>query len=245
MPSGYGGIAPGGHLRNRLQRLWPILLVVAALVGCYAAGLFHLLSLDALSRRQQALRGFALGHPFEAIAAYVALYAAIAAIAVPGGAVLTVAGGLPFGTWLGAAAAVAGATTGATLLFLAARHALADWLAERAGGLLDRIRPSLERDGIGALLALRLMPVVPFWLVNLGAGLIGVPLRRFILTTLFGIVPGTTVFASVGAGIGGVLDAGRSPDLEALLRPAILPLVGLSLLSLLPMAWRRLRGAAA
>lgn len=93
--------------------------------------------------------------------------------------ILTLAGGLLFGTVTGAARAVAGATIGAVLLFLAARCALGGWLAGRARGLLDRVRPGLERDGFSYMLALRRLPVVPFWLVNLALALVGMRLGSF------------------------------------------------------------------
>jgi len=144
----------------------------------------------------------------------------------------------------GAALAVAGATIGAVLLFLAARSALGGWLTGRSGGLLDRVRPGLERDRFSYLLALRLLPVVPFWLVNLAAALVGMRLGSFALGTLLGIIPGTAVFASVGAGLGSVLEAGRDPDLSVILRPAVIgPLVALAVLALLPVAWRHWRAA--
>lgn len=223
-----------------LTRLLPLLLVVAALALAYAFGLHRSLSFEALGQGQDALRGLVAAHPLLAPLAYVAAYAAAAALSLPGAVVITLAGGLLFGTLAGGTLAVIGATLGATLLFLAARHALGDWLAARAGPLMERVRPGLERDGFSYLLALRLIPLFPFWLVNLAPALVRMPLRSFVAATFLGIIPGTFVFASVGAGIGEVLAQGRQPDLSVILRPAVLlPLLGLALLSLLPVAWRR------
>jgi uncharacterized membrane protein YdjX (TVP38/TMEM64 family) len=90
---------------------------------------------------------------------------------------------------------------------------------------------------------LRLMPLIPFWLVNLVPAFLGVPLRIFALGTLVGIIPGTLIFASVGNGLGAVLDTGRQPDAGILFEPEILlPLIGLSVLALIPMVYRRLKG---
>ena len=225
-----------------LGRLWPLAALLAAVALAYALGLQHVLSFQFLGQQQQALRAFTVAHPVLAIVGYVAIYAAAVALSLPGAVVLTLAGGLLFGTVLGGASAVVGATAGAVLLFLAARTALGNTLARRAGPLMDRIRPGLERDGFSYLLAMRLLPVFPFWLVNLAAAIVGVRLGVFALATFVGIIPGTVVFASVGAGIGSVLAAGRTPDLSIVFRPAvILPLVALAALSLLPVAWRRLR----
>lgn len=227
-----------------MQRLWPVLAVVAAIALAYALGLQHYLSFGFLGAQQQALHGFAASRPALAVAGYVLVYAGAVALSLPGAVVLTLAGGLLFGTALGALCAVVGATAGATLLFLAARSALGGWLTGRATPFMDRVRPGLERDGFSYLLALRLLPLFPFWLVNLAAALVGMRLGAFALATVLGIIPGTVVFASVGAGIGSVLAAGHTPDLSIIFRPAvILPLVGLAALSLLPVGWRRWKAA--
>ncbi len=225
-----------------LGRLWPVLLAAALTGLAYALGLQRVLSFRWLGERQQALHAFVAARPDVAACAYLAIYAVAVALSLPGAVVLTLAGGLLFGTVLGGGLAVLGATAGAVLLFLAARYVVGDWLARRAGGLMARIRPGLERDGFSALLALRLLPVVPFWLVNLVPALVGMRLGSFALATAIGIVPGTLVFASIGAGVGDVLAAGRTPDLAVVFRPAVLlPLVGLALLAMLPVVWRRWR----
>lgn len=183
-----------------------------------------------------------MGHPVLAGAIYVAAYIVIVAISLPGSLVMTIAGGLLFGTAIGAACAVVGATAGAVLLFLAARYAIGDLLAARAGPFMERIRAGLEADGFSYLLALRLVPVFPFWLMNLAPALVRMRLAPFAAATFLGIIPGTAVFASVGAGLGAVLAEGRQPDVSVALRPqVILPLLGLALISLLPIAVRRSR----
>ncbi len=184
-------------------------LIVAVLVGAYALGLQHYVSWSALAERQAAWLAAVQAHPVTAGAAYVAVYALAVAASFPGALIITVAGGLLFGTMTGAALAVCGATTGAVVIFLAARLALRPYLARRAGKLLDRLRPGLQQDGFCYLLALRLIPVVPFWLVNLAAALSGMRLPHFAAATFFGIMPATFVYASIGAGLGDVLSAGR------------------------------------
>jgi len=168
------------------------------------------------------------------------VYALVVAVSLPGGVVMTLAGGLLFGAWLGTALTVAGATLGACALFLAARSALAPLVAGRAAGLVDRIRPGLERDGFFYLLTLRLIPAVPFWLANLAPALVGMPFGAFAAATFIGIIPGTAVFAGIGAGLGEVLVAGGRPDLGIVFSPPILlPLLGLAALSLLGAWWRK------
>ena len=102
------------------------------------------------------------------------------------------------------------------------------------------MRPGLERDGFFYLLTIRLIPVLPFWLVNLAPALVGMPFGAFAAATAIGIIPGTAVFAGIGAGLGDVLAAGGRPDLGVLLAPEILlPLLGLAALSLLGVWWRK------
>lgn len=216
------------------RRLWPLALIAAAAALAYALGLHRWLSFESLGAHRAALAGFVSASPVLAALLYVAAYVVVVAFSLPGGAVMTVAGGFLFGPWLGAALAVAGATLGASALFLAARHALAEALARRAGPLLGRVRDELRRDGFWYLLAIRLIPVVPFWLANLAPALAGMPFPAYAAATLIGIVPGTAVFAGIGAGLGQILDAGGRPDLSVIFSPGVLlPLVGLAALSLL------------
>lgn len=223
-----------------IRRYLPLAAVLAAAIAVLATGLHRELSLDGLAARQAALAGLVAAQPLLTGGGYVLLYALVVALSLPGGAVMTLAGGLLFGAWLGSGLAIVAATIGAIGVFLAARSALAAPLARRAGPLLDRIRPGLERDGFWYLMTLRLLPIAPFWLVNLAPALAGMRLAPFALATLIGIIPGTAVFASIGAGIGGVLAAGGRPDLSVVLSPQILlPLLGLAALSLLPVLLRR------
>jgi len=226
-----------------VKRLVPLLLILAALAVAYALGLQRQLSWTALAAHQAALRTWVHAQPLATAAGYLAIYILAVAVSVPGAIWLTIAGGLMFGTPLGAALAVCGSTGGAILLFLIARTALGPFLARRAGRLLARVQPGLQRDGFSYVLALRLIPVVPFWLINLAAALSGVRLSHFAVATFIGIIPATTVFASIGAGVGGVLEAGKTPDLSLIFSaPVLLPMLGLAVLSLLPVAWRRWSG---
>lgn len=223
-------------------RLWPLALLLGGLGLAYATGLHRLLSFEALAEHRTVLAGWVAARPVLAAGAFMLLYAAVVAFSLPGGAVMSLAGGFLFGTVLGTALIVPAATAGACLLFLGARHALGRTLAERGGETLARISEALRRDGFWYLLSLRLLPVVPFWLANLAPALAGMPLGAFALATALGIIPGSAVYAGIGAGLGAVFDRGERPDLGLILSPAILlPLVGLAGLSLLGAWWRRRR----
>ena len=225
-----------------LRRYWPVMLILAGLAGFFASGLGRELSLAGFAAHRAALAAFVTGHFALALLAYGAIYALAVALSVPGGAILTLAGGALFGAVAGTAATVLGASLGAVALFLAARYAFADLLRARAGDLLARIGPGLERDGFRYLLALRLIPAFPFWLVNLAPALVGMRLAPYVIATVVGIIPGTAVYASLGAGLDRVLAAGGTPDLGLIFRPTVLlPLLALALLSLLPILLRRRR----
>lgn len=229
-----------------MKRLLPLLALILLALVAWALGVGEYLNWAALGREQAALRGFVAAYPVPTACVYLLVYTAVVALSLPQAVVITIAGGLLFGTILGGALAVAGATAGAIILFLLARTALGDALARRGGPFIRTVRAGLERDGFNYLLAIRLIPVFPFWLVNLAAALGGVRLLPYAAATLIGITPGTFVFASIGAGIGGVLATGGQPDLSIILSPTVLgPLLGLAVLSLLPLAWRRWKGTDA
>jgi uncharacterized membrane protein YdjX (TVP38/TMEM64 family) len=181
-------------------------------------------------------------HPWLAPCLFVAAYTVSVALSLPQATVLTIAGGLLFGTAAGGALAVFGATIGAVLLFLIARSAIAGSMAARGGAALGKLREDLQRNGFSYLLAIRLLPVVPFWLVNLAAALCGMRLSQFAVATFIGIIPATFVIASIGAGVGSVLARGQRPDLSLLVSwPVLGPLLALAMLSLTPVIWRKWR----
>ena len=227
----------------RILRLtWPLLLLVAAIAAAWASGLAQQLNWEALARHQSALTGWVNAHSIGAPVLYVVVYIVVVTLSLPESAVVTVAGGLLFGTWFGGVLAVAGSSLGAVALFLAVRHHLADAFAARGGGLMVRLRAAIQQDGFSYMLAIRLIPAFPFWLVNLAAALSGMRLLPYAGATVIGVLPATFVYASIGAGVGRVLAEGGVPDVRIIFSPAILgPLIGLAVLSLLPIAWKRWR----
>ena len=226
-----------------LLRFLPLALIAAGMAAAFLSGLHRHLGWEALRDARFALLDLVAAHPVAAPAAYVLAYVCVTAFSLPGAAAMTLAGGFLFGTLAGGGLAVVGATIGATAVFAAARTALGDRLRLRTGGMLARIEEGFRRDAASYLLFLRLVPAFPFFVVNIAAALLGARPGVFVATTLVGIVPGTFVFASIGAGLGSVFDAGARPDLSvALSWPVLGPLLGLGLLALLPVAWRRLAG---
>ena len=250
--------ASAGQSKFPLRRFVPLVIVVAASALVLAMGWQRQLSFGALVRHYEALRAFVGAHEVSAVAVYVALYIAAAALSIPVGVYLTVAGGILFGAVLGGTASVVGATIGAICIFLIAKSAIGDYLVRRAGPLAQKLARGFRADAFSYLLFLRLVPIFPFWIVNLVPALVGVKLRTFAAATAIGIIPATFVFAFVGAGLDSVIAAQQAayqsclaaarPDcrlafhIDTALTPQLLvPLVGLGVLALVPVLVRRLR----
>lgn len=229
-----------------LKRFGPLIVLVLLAIGFFALGGQHYVTLDALRDNRQALVDFVAANPVVAALALVAVYAALVAISFPGASLLTIAAGLLFGTWAGGTLVVLGATIGATIVFLIARNASGDDLRRRIGGWGETLAEGFEKNAFSYLMLLRLLPVAPFWLVNIVPAVFGVRLRDYVLATAIGIIPGTFVYASIGAGAGAVLAAGGELDLKgALLTPEVIgPILGLAALSLLPILYRRFKQKA-
>jgi uncharacterized membrane protein YdjX (TVP38/TMEM64 family) len=224
------------------RRLVPLGLLVAAGVAFIAVGGHKYLTFAALAENHDWLCSLVARWGLLAALLYIAVYGALVALSVPGGTVLTIAGGFLFGTWLGGLCAIIGATLGAMGVFLAARAGLGG-LAQRAGPLVSKLEAGFRANAFNYLLVLRLVPIFPFWLVNLVPALVGVKLRTYVLATFLGIVPATFIYASLGNGLGSVVD---EPDLGIVLQPSVLvPIIGLALLALIPVGYRRWRGKRA
>jgi uncharacterized membrane protein YdjX (TVP38/TMEM64 family) len=224
--------------------MWPRLLLPAllgvALLAAWLFGLPKLLSLDTIAGYRAQLDHLAAAHPVGAGALYGLAYAAVVTVSVPAGPLLTMVGGLFFGIWFGTALALTAATFGSAILFLVVRSAAAPSVGRHAGAYLDRLRPGLEHNGFWYLLALRLLPLVPFPVGSIVPALVGMRLAPFALATALGILPSTAIFASIGAGLDRVLAQGGKPDTSIVFSwPVLLPLTGLAVLSLLAAWWRR------
>jgi uncharacterized membrane protein YdjX (TVP38/TMEM64 family) len=227
---------------NWIKRFGPLILVALAVAVVFASGLADHLTLVELKARRDQLQGFVALHPVLSFGLYILIYIAVVSLSLPGALVMTLSGGFLFGPWLGAAAASSGASLGAAVIFLVCRSAVGDSLRGKAGSTIAKIEEGVRRDAFSYILTLRLIPVMPFWLVNLAAGFVDIPLRTFLAATVLGILPGSLVYSGLGSGLGEVFASGQEPNLRVIFEPhVLLPLVGLGLLSLLPVVLRRFR----
>lgn len=201
-------------------RLAPLALIIAAAVGIWWSGLLDYVSLQQLAENREDLRSFVDDNLLLALAAFTAIYAGVVALSLPIAAPLTLTSGFLFGWFVGGLTTVTAATIGAVIIFVLARTALADTFARKAGPWLGKFRAGFQDDAISYLLFLRLVPLFPFWLVNLAPALLGVKLRDYVIATFVGIIPGSFAFALTGAGLDSVLTAAKEPYDECLSQSA-------------------------
>ena len=224
-----------------IRRHVPLILIATVAVAG-AVFLPDWLSFDALSRHRNTLLAFRDAQFGLTVLIFCASYTAIVAMSLPGATVATLTGGFLFGLFPGVLFNVVSAGTGAVLVFMAARAGLgADVSAQIAarGGAAARLQAALHRNVWSALLIMRLIPILPFFLCNLLPAFAGVRLWPFAATTFAGILPAGLIFTSIGAGLGEVFANGGTPDLGVIFTPAVLlPLVGLAALSALPALMR-------
>lgn len=222
------------------KRFLPIgLIATGAIAGSVFLGDY--LSFSAFEENYEQLTAWRDANWVVAALVFSVAYVVSVAFSLPGAVWLTLLGGFLFGIVTGTALVVLSATVGATLLFLAARTSLGAMLREKAGGWITRLEAQFRAGEISFLLIMRLVPVVPFFIANLVPAFLGARLGNFIWTTLVGIVPGTVVFISIGAGLGEQLQRGEAPDLSVIFEWHILgPLLGLAALSALPLVLKKL-----
>lgn len=224
------------------QRMIPLLVLAVGLVAFFVLGLDEYLTFETLRENRAWLLQQVAESAVLAAVVYIALYIVVVAFSLPGGAVMTITGGFLFGQWLGTSYVIFAATIGATILFLAAKTALGDVLRAKAGPFLQKMEAGFQENALSYLLVLRLIPLFPFFIVNLVPAFLGVTLKVFVVATFVGIIPGSFVYATVGAGLGSIFDAGEEFSAGSILTPEIVTaLIGLAVLAMLPVAYKKFR----
>ncbi len=227
-----------------LRRLPLVAILAVAAIGAFT--LRDYLSFEALAENRETLIAFRDANYVLTALLFILAYVVIVAFSRPGATIATLTGGFLFATFPGALFNITGATIGATLIFLAAQWGLGEKLSARmdtSDGAVKKIKTAIDDNQWEALFLIRLVPAVPFFVANLVPALVGVPLVRFVITTILGIIPGAVVYTSVGAGLGEVFARGETPDLGIIFEPHILlPILGLCVLAALPIAIKAVRG---
>jgi uncharacterized membrane protein YdjX (TVP38/TMEM64 family) len=195
-------------------------------------------TLEALKANRQELAAFYAAHRLAMVACFIAVYIVQTALSLPGAAILSLAAGAIFGPLPGTAYAVTGATIGATLAFLVTRYLFRDAVQRKFGEKLGKLNTELNSAGLNYLLFLRLVPLFPFFLINLAAGLTRLPLRTFFVGTFIGIIPGGFVYVNAGASLASIEKVGDIASPRVLGSFALL-----GLFALVPVIYRKLKVA--
>jgi uncharacterized membrane protein YdjX (TVP38/TMEM64 family) len=223
-------LSPLSMARHRLVgRFLPWLILAAGFVGFFAVGPHRYISFDTLRQHRDALHAWIVTHAALAPLVFMGIYSLFVALSLPGAEVLSIAGGLLFGAVWGTVYIVMSATLGVTILFFIAKTTLGDYLHAKAGPWLRRMEVGFQDNALSYVLVLRLIPFVPFFIVNLVPAFLGVPWRTYMLGTFVGIIPVTFVYESVGAGLDRLFAAGGEFGAQNILTPHILmALIGLA-----------------
>ncbi|NNE38985.1 MAG: TVP38/TMEM64 family protein [Gammaproteobacteria bacterium] len=188
--------------KDTIKKFLPISIILLLIISAWLLGLNELINLDSIKSQRSELLELVNARPVLSASAFVAIYIISVALSLPIATVLTLLGGFLFGRWLGTFLIVFSATAGATILFIAAKSAIGSTLRDKAGPLFQKIEANMNQNAIGYLLFMRLVPLFPFFLVNIVPALFNIRLLPYIATTFIGIMPGTFVYANVGRELG-------------------------------------------
>tara|TARA_B100000963_G_scaffold230996_1_gene201572 strand:+ start:2998 stop:3753 length:756 start_codon:yes stop_codon:yes gene_type:complete len=225
----------------RLSKCLLPFFLITGLVLFFLFGGHKFLSFSQLAENYTSLKAFVDGQLAAALLVFGAAYILTVALSLPVASLLTLAGGAILG-WIAAAVIICAATIGATVVFIAARTVLNEYFIKRTTGFMAKLEAGFQKNAFSYLLALRLIPVVPFWVVNIVPALLGMRVKHYMLATFIGITPGTLIYVWVAKSFDILLSRGQIPDLSELNKPAtIVPLFALGLLSLIPALWKRQR----
>ncbi len=221
-------------------KLWPVYLIGAGLLAAWQFGLFDYLSLETLREQRETLQAFVANNLVLAIAIYIAIYATATLFMMPGALWITISGGFLFGLIGGSVLTVIGATTGASLLFFAAKSSLGTALRKLAGSYAERIEDEFHSSPLSYMFAMRFVPAMPFPVANIVPALLGAKYRDYALTTALGIIPGVLAYTSIGSGLSATFANGEDPDLASVFWNFLPAGILLLIVSLIPVVYKKL-----
>jgi len=239
------------------KRWLPLIGLVIAVAAAFASGLHKHLTLTAFAENRDFLTNFVADNLLLAVLAYAGIYALATALSLPGGALLTLVGGFLFGWFFAGSITIVAATAGAVFVFMIARSSLGAFLTQKAGPFMQKMADGFNDDAFNYMMFLRLVPIFPFWLVNIAPALFNVKMRTYIITTFIGIIPGTFAISLLGSGLGSVIDKQKAMfdtcvttkgaenctfhvEISSLITPQLLAaFAALGVVSLIPVAIKR------
>ncbi|RJP56916.1 MAG: TVP38/TMEM64 family protein [Deltaproteobacteria bacterium] len=185
-------------MKKDLNKIIIIAVIIIAVVAFKIFDLGEYLSLSYIKESRQKFESLYAEHTLPVVAGYMLIYVLVTSVSLPGAAVMTLAGGALFGLLKGAIIVSFASAIGATIACFVSRFILRDWVQGKFGDKLKTVNDGIEREGHFYLFTLRLIPVFPFWLINLFLGLTKMPLRTFYWVSQAGMLPGTIVYVNAG-----------------------------------------------
>lgn len=227
---------------SKFWRYAPLAFILFLMLMAYVFDIYKYFMFDELRQQHQMFEQFVAQYPYLAPFLFILIYIVVVALSLPGAALLSLAGGFLFPQPYSTIYVVIGATIGAVLIFLAAKTALGDSLRLRAGILLQKLEEGFQENATSYLLFLRLVPVFPFWLVNIAAAVFYVPLRTFALTTFIGIIPGAFVFTQAGTGIDSIFETKGEFSFSSIFTTNVnIALIALAIFALIPVVYKKIK----
>jgi uncharacterized membrane protein YdjX (TVP38/TMEM64 family) len=217
--------------RSLITKIVVALVLLTIIIFFIIFDLDRFVTLPYVKASQVKFQALAVEHPLIVIASYMTAYILITSLSLPGAAVLTLLGGALFGLWVGTLAVSFASTIGATLACFISRFVLRDWVQKKLGDKLLTVNEGIEREGAFYLFTLRLIPIFPFWAINLVMGLTRMPLRTFYWVSQVGMLAGTVVYVNAGK------ELAKIASLSDILSPSLL--LSFILLGILPITTKK------
>ena len=226
-----------------VSRLAILIVFASILVIFFLSGMRDYLTFETIKENRDSLERLVSANYLISVTGFMILYILAVSFSIPGAVWLTISAGFVFGVVPATIYSVFAATIGATVIFLLTRYLFAGAVSAFAGEAINRMREGFVRNALSYMLVLRLIPLFPFFIVNVVPAGLGVPVRIYMLGTFLGIIPGTFVYALAGDGVGQIISEGGMVDPgSALLEPRVLgPLIGLAVLTMIPVVYKRYR----
>lgn len=219
--------------------LTPLLILLIGLGIFFYFHLHQYINFQSIKSNRTFLLTLVANHPIYMALIFIFTYALLTAISAPGAIFITLAGGFLFGLFWGTLYVIVGATIGATIIFWAAKTTLHAFLYKKVENRLQKFIAGFQKNAVNYLLFLRLVPLFPFWLVNIVPAFFNIKISTFFLTTLVGILPATIAYAWLGSGLSSIFDTNQTPNLSIIFKHNILlPILALALLSLIPVIYK-------
>lgn len=228
--------------KSILIRWLPLVILILGLASCFYFDLGTFLSFQSLKDNRETLLQWKENHLLWTLLGFMGVYILVAAFSIPGAVFFTLAGGFLLGPIWGTLCVVISATLGACIIFTAVQTSLGSWLKSKATPWFSKMEAGFKENAFSYLLFVSLVPVFPFWVVNIVPALLNMHLKSFASATFLGIIPGSFVYVLAGNGLEAILDQDETPDLGIILEPPVLiPILCLAALSLIPIIYKKVK----